>query len=125
MKYSKKFPEMLINHMEQGFSFSSFGGTIRVHRATLDRWKKKYPKFEEAYELGKTMSELHWEKLGMEGLYEIVQKDEEGNINRLKMNATMWIFNMKNRFGWRDKKEIEQTVSGDININATKDDLAL
>lgn len=27
-------------------------------------------------------------------------------------NATVWIFNMKNRFGWRDKSEIDHTTAG-------------
>ncbi|KPU43022.1 hypothetical protein OXPF_34540 [Oxobacter pfennigii] len=27
------------------------------------------------------------------------------------------IFNLKNNFGWKDKTEVEQNISGDINVN--------
>jgi len=41
-------------------------------------------------------------------------------------NPAAWIFNMKNRFGWRDKQEIEHTGEfAKIHIVLSKDDQEL
>lgn len=103
-KWDPVFCEMLISHMAEGYSFKSFGGVIDVTEETLHQWKKEKPEFSESYRRGKLKSLLEWEKIGKEGLYEIVQKDKDGNINRLKMNARVWETNMRNRFNW-DRKE--------------------
>jgi hypothetical protein len=46
-----------------------------------------------------------------------------------KYNATMSIFNLKNHYGWSDKTEVDQTISGkagsppvNINFHFTKKD---
>ena len=99
LKYDQKYCDELISHMEKGKSFESFAGTIRVNRATIFRWKKNYEEFREAYEVGFCLSLNKWEDIGLAGLY-MGGKDNP-------FNSTVWVFNMKNRFGWTDKKEVK------------------
>ena len=47
----------------------------------------------------KSLCEVWWERRGRE-----MATGSEGN-------ATVWIFNMKNRFGWHDKQAIDHTSS--------------
>lgn len=101
-KYKEELCEELVDHMKEGFSFESFGAVANVDRATLFRWKNKHDEFKEAYELGFVHSLFNWEKVGKEGLY-MGGKDNP-------FNSAVWIFNMKNRFNWTDKKEIEAKV---------------
>ena len=112
VKYDKKYCKMLIAHMEKGKSLDSFGGVIGVHRATIYRWKNKHKEFAEAYEIGWCKSLNKWEDIGIAGLY-MGGKDNP-------FNSTVWIFNMKNRFGWKDKAEVEQQVNDNtITLNYT------
>lgn len=108
-KYSKKtktpyrfkdeYCEALIKHMSKGLSINCFGATIGVYRGTIYGWLRRYEQFAEAKEMGDQLYLLFWEKLGIEGV--------RGDI---KLNAPAWIFNMKNRFRWRDKtpEEVEE-----------------
>lgn len=48
----------------------------------------------------KALCQVWWERQGRK----MSAGEAEGN-------ATVWIFNMKNRFGWRDKTETEHTGS--------------
>ena len=96
-KYKEEYSKMLIEHMSEGMSFETFGAKVKAHRATLHRWREKYPEFREAYELGKLCSQAVWERIGLDGA--------RGDLD--KFNAASFCFNMKNRFGWRDKMEVE------------------
>jgi hypothetical protein len=96
--YDPKYCEMLIAHMEQGLSFESFGGVIGHHKQTLYEWAQKFPEFGDAKRLGTEKSRLWWEKTGHAGMF-MGGKDNP-------FNATIWVFSMKNRFGWRDRTEV-------------------
>lgn len=97
-EYRPEYCQKLIDHMSTGMSYETFAATINTSRATLYNWEKQYPDFldakKEAFERGQEF----WEKQGIAGLWE----SKDG-----KMNSAMWIFNMKNRFKWKDRHEVE------------------
>jgi hypothetical protein len=71
-----------------------------------DRWMEQEPEFSETIKVGKMLSESWWAKTGRK------------NLNNKEFSYTGWYMNMKNRFGWKDKQEVDQKTehSGGINI---------
>jgi len=114
---------MLTSHMESGLSYESFGGVVAVSKQTLYDWEKAHPEFLDAKNVGESKCRLYWEKVGRDGLYnETIKTDDGMTVNR-SINATIWIFNLKNRFGWRDKtkEEIkEESESGSLHELSTE-----
>lgn len=111
-KYKLEYCEMLIEHMSGGYSFESFAGTIRVNRDSLYEWEKVHPEFSDAKKVGVEASRLFWEAQGIDGLYSTTEYNEDGKPLKSKsINASIWIFNMKNRFRdqWHDKQQIEHS----------------
>jgi hypothetical protein len=94
--YQKKYCQMLHDHMANGYSFCSFACVIGITVKTLMDWEKEHPDFADARAMGQTYSYYFWQKLGMAGV--------QGKIKGFNANA--WIFTMKNRFDWRENKEI-------------------
>ncbi|WP_150524017.1 hypothetical protein [Roseibium sediminis] len=84
------------DHISHGFSIESFPD---ASRKTIRYYAEQYPedfppeKLEEAARRGL----LFWEKLGQQGA--------QGKIDGF--NSASWIFNMKNRAGWRDRTDID------------------
>jgi hypothetical protein len=95
--YKKQYCELLTEHMASGLSFESFAADINVHRDTLYDWAKKHKDFSDAKRVGLEKGRKFWETVGCNGA--------TGKIPGF--NAAAYIFNMKNRFGWRDKQEVE------------------
>lgn len=93
--FMRKWCAMLYVHMAEGFSFESFGGVIVASTETLYTWLAEEADFAKAKNIGEAAARLWWENEGM--LAARMGKD---------YNAAIWIFNMKNRFGWRDMHEV-------------------
>jgi transposase len=93
--YKPEYCEMLVEHMKRGLSFEAFGAVVDVCEDTLYEWRKVHPEFSEAYKRGLAHSRNFWEELGLIGT-------TEGK----NFNATTWIFNMKNRFKWKDRHDV-------------------
>lgn len=123
-KYKPEYCEMLIKHGQDGLSYESFAGVIDVNVDTLYEWEKVYPEFSEAKNNFRAKSLLFWDKVGIEGLWEVSQYDDDGNlIYKKKLNTTNWIFQMKNRHNWRDKTEVEFEQKSAFKFNYSKEDL--
>lgn len=111
-EYLPEFCNKLQDHMAQGFSYETFGATIGVCRATVYSWEKVFPEFLDAKRNAFDLCQLFWERLGVENIITTNEFEKEGNFSRStskSLNTGAWVFNMKNRFGWKDKLE----VSGD------------
>ena len=95
-KYRESFCEDLKEHMAGGLSFECFGPAIGVAQSSVENWIKVHEKFLGAKKEGFALSRDFYEKVGRQGML--------GKIPGF--NTTVWIFNMKNRFMWRDKHDI-------------------
>ncbi len=95
-KYEPAFCGMLLEHMAKGLSFECFGAVVHVTAKTLYNWKDDNPEFLQAHKLGENYCRMFWEQLGAAGA--------SGHLPGF--NASAFIFNMKNRFDWTDKRDV-------------------
>jgi hypothetical protein len=90
--YKPEYCDLVVEHMSQGLSFETFGHVVKAHKQTLYEWTEKFQEFGDAKKRGELASQIFWERIGI-----------AGTTGKLKnFNAASWIFNMRNRFGWRN-----------------------
>jgi len=127
-KYKDNFPNLLLDHMGKGFSFESFAALVGVTEETIHDWTRskladgtdnpRYKaEFSESKKEGLIKARLFWERIGVNmtlGM-PLTWIDDKGVEHKTeKYNVTAWIFNMKNRFGWRDRQDV---TSGDAPVD--------
>lgn len=71
-----------------------------ISNSLWNRWMKEEKKFSTTVKRGRILSAAWWEKKG------------RLNIDSKEFNSGLWFMNMKNRFGWADKKEIDHRSKG-------------
>lgn len=106
-KYNPSYCQKLIDFLSQGYSLEAFCGHVSLSKETLYRWFEEYPEFSNAKKEAMTKCRAFWEKIGI----------DSATGKNTKSNSTTWIFNMKNRFGWKDKAEIDNNHSGSLDLN--------
>lgn len=117
-KYEQRFCQMVIDHMSDGASMTSFAAEIGVARSTINEWMAAHPEFSEAIKIAKAKCAAWWERLGREGAMGVEN-----------VNPTLVIFGLKNMAAedWRDKQEFDHTTLGQqiagTNITVTASDL--
>lgn len=100
---------IILELMEQGASKVEVCAAISICNDTLIEWCKPESKYynkelSETIKKGERLSQAWWEANGRK------------NLENPKFNYTGWYMNMKNRFKWADKTEVEHT--GNIIFNA-------
>jgi transposase len=103
-KYQPSYCDLVIEHMTEGASLTSFAAEIGVARSSINEWMEQNPEFSEAVKIGKAKCSAWWERLGRKNA-----ADGGGN-------ATLVIFGLKNMAAddWREKQEVEH--SGDMSV---------
>lgn len=74
---------------------------IGISESLWYRLKEEDQEFSQTIKSCKDVCQIWWERLG--------RNMSTGAIE--KGNSTTWIFNMKNRFGWHDKQQVDHTSS--------------
>ncbi|GHT86931.1 hypothetical protein FACS1894137_13230 [Spirochaetia bacterium] len=103
-KYSRKLCKKLPDMFLEGQSVVEVCADLGIWKDTFYQWVNKYPEFSDAYKKGLLLSEAWWEKLG-----------RAGATGQISINPATWIFNMKNRFKWTDKQDLN--VSGTMTFD--------
>lgn len=89
--------------MREGKSFETFGATVNCVKQTLYNWLKEHEEFLDAKRQGDLLSQAWWEQVGRDGLW----NTKDGPT----LNTSNWIFQMKNRFGWKDRVEVDANTN--------------
>lgn len=84
----------------QGYGKAQISAHWGISRQTLDNWLKRNEDLQKAFDAGQPQAEAWWMEVGTAGM-----------LGKVKgFNATIWMANMNNRFGWsrKDKDNMPQ-----------------
>ena len=98
--YDPAFCERVIELGEEGKSKAQIARELGISRKSLYLWMKGHPEFKEAMDEAEFAALAWWEDVGQAGL------------SMPKFNATLYAFNMKNRFRefYADKVDVAHTA---------------
>jgi len=102
----------LADKFRNGESVAEVCLELGICRDSFYKACERSPAFKQAYEVGKQYSEAWWIKLG-----------RVGAAGKVSIQPATWVFNMKNRFNWKDKLETEHKGAIAINIDGDDADL--
>lgn len=102
-KYRSDFPDRALGILRNGASLCEVAAELGISEETIHVWKRdgKHKPFTEALAAGTALAQAWWEKLG-----------RAGAAGKVDVQPALWIFTMKNRFDWTDKRETEVTGKG-------------
>lgn len=116
VEYEPRFCDWFIRCSSKGMSRYEIAREMGIYMDVLRSWEKTYSEFAEATAIGKDSCRAWWEKIGR--MYVKNRKNSRG------INTVLWIFNMKNRFDWRDKKDVNQKETEESKVKLDLSDLS-
>lgn len=111
-KYDSKYCEKVVSLMGTGLSKEAVAAKLGISRDTLYEWVNSHKEFSDSIKIGEAKSRYYWEKIGMDGMM--------GKIKGFR--PVVWIFIMKNRFGWRDNVNIQEEISSERYVAPNEED---
>ncbi len=95
----------LCDHVSAGLSIESFGP---LSETSIRKYLVSFPEefCQEELDEAKRKGKAYWEGIG--------KRQASGDCLG---NSRTWFYNMANRFGWREKLEVEAEHKGGINVN--------
>jgi len=118
--YKKKYCKMLVKHMSQGFSFTSFGADVECSARTLHNWCDNHSEFREAKGIGQEKAKRFFEQIARMKIVgkNVVNKVTGEVMDPRRSDTAMLIFFLKTRFRdeYTEKIEIESNNTN-YNIN--------
>lgn len=106
-KYNPEYCQMLIDHLASGLMYESFAGVLGISIDTLYEWEKRHAEFSEAKRVGWPKGYLQWDKINKAICSGMKTKMADGRIlDPRNIPTAIFIFNMKNRFKWRDNHDV-------------------
>ncbi|MDD5016164.1 MAG: hypothetical protein PHW73_13900 [Atribacterota bacterium] len=85
----------VLREMSQGASQKEMMAELKIGSQLFYDLIKRDEEFSNTIKKGIELSEAWWEKQG------------RTNLKAKRFNAVLWYMNMKNRFGWKDKSEVD------------------
>lgn len=95
-KYKRKYCQTATDLLSKGYSKEALAGEIGISRQCLYEWLTKYKEFGDTVQVGEAKAQHVWEELGM--------KAAQGQATNF--NTLVWMFVMKNRFGWKERQDV-------------------
>lgn len=101
----RKIFKELCDHLAAGLSLDAF---VPLSPNTVRSYFKLYPEefCQEEYDNAMRSGRSYWEVIG--------KRQASGDCLG---NSRTWFYNMSNRFGWREKVEVEAEHKGQVSIN--------
>lgn len=110
-KYKRKFCKIAYEFLIKGFSKEALAGELSISRQCLYEWIAKHPEFGDTVRVAEGKGQCVWEELGMRAV--------KGEIKGF--NSSVWMFVMKNRFGWKDKQEVTNAQTLSVGVLSYKE----
>lgn len=92
--------EVILSHMKEGASIVEVRAELGISSTLWERLVDEEPEFATIVQQGKELCEAWW------------MTQARSNLYNGKFQTVLWYMNMKNRFGWKDKAEVDYTSGG-------------